>query len=132
MDASLAKIPREEHVLSRVYRRYTISIVSKKAVSVTLDATNLVWLRARAGACGARSLSELLDRLVAEARTKGSAPPPTSVVGTIDVPSSDPLLLGADETIRAMFSPSLQRPLLVREPGARYHAPARRKRARRG
>ena len=43
----------------------------KKAVSVTLGTDNLLWLKGRAGAAGARSMSELLDRLITEARTAG-------------------------------------------------------------
>lgn len=89
----------------------------KEAVSVTLDADNLLWLRGRTKAAGRRSLSETLDRLIAEARVSGRVPPGSvrSVVGTIDIHESDPLLLKADSIIRAQFDDSLRRPLLVRE-----------------
>jgi hypothetical protein len=106
--------------------------VSKAAISVTLDPANLVWLRARVGAGGARSVSALLDRLIADARSRGSAHTPTSVVGTIDVAGSDPLLLGADDAVRGMFRSSLQRPLLVKESGGRYRAAPTRRGPRRG
>jgi hypothetical protein len=105
--------------------------VSKRAISVTLDEINLVWLRARVGAGGMRSVSALLDWLVSEARTKGAAHEPKSVVGTIDISGSDPLLLRADGAITALVRSSLERPLLVKEPRATYRAP-RRKRSRRG
>ncbi len=92
----------------------------KNAISVTLDADNLTWLKARAGAGQVRSVSELLDQLVTEARTRGSAVHSKSVVGTIDVDPSDPLLLGADDAIDMLFTRSLGRPLAVKEAGARY------------
>lgn len=102
--------------------------MAKQAISVTLDTTNLVWLRARVGIGGGRSVSALLDRLVAEARMRGTLHEPTSVVGTIDLASSDPLLLRADDRIRAMFLSSLGRPLLVKENRAAYRASKRRRR----
>lgn len=105
--------------------------MSKRPISVTLDEINLVWLRARVGAGGLRSVSALLDRLVSDARTRGAAHEPSSVVGTIDISGSDPLLLGADEAVTTLFRSSLERPLLVKEPRATYRA-ARRKRSRRG
>jgi hypothetical protein len=107
-------------------------LMSKQAISVTLDETNLVWLRARAGAGGARSVSALLDRLISDARKSGSARQATSVVGTIDIAGSDPLLLGADAAVRDMFRSSLQRPLLAKEKRASYRASSRRGRPRRG
>jgi hypothetical protein len=109
-----------------------MNMVAKEPISVTLDATNLVWLRARVGAGEVRSVSALLDRLVAEARTRGTLHEPTSVVGTIDVSSSDPLLLRADNRIRAMFRSSLERPLLVKETRAAYGTTKRSGRRRRG
>jgi hypothetical protein len=106
--------------------RYTIFIVAKRAISLTLDATNLVWLQGRARACGARSVSELVDRLIAEARTRGSTRPATSVVGTIDIADSDPDLREADAAIRALFGSSLGRPLLVAETAVSYRSSKRR------
>jgi len=106
--------------------------MNKKAISVTLDAENLTWLKGRVGASGLRSVSDLLDRLITDARSRRSVAPVTSVVGTIDVDASDPLLLKADATVRDLMDASLDRPLRVREPGPVYDAPARRRKARRG
>ncbi len=92
----------------------------KNAISVTLDADNLTWLRARAGAGQARSVSDLLDRIVSDARTRGTGGGVRSVVGTIDVDPSDPLLLKADDAIAALFTESLARPLIVKEKRTAY------------
>jgi hypothetical protein len=35
--------------------------MTKQAISVTLEADNLMWLKGRASATGVRSVSELLD-----------------------------------------------------------------------
>jgi hypothetical protein len=93
--------------------------MAKKALSVTLDETNVLWLRGQMA--GRRSLSEVLDSLVRGARLSGWASPASvrSIVGTIDLAADDPDLTGADEFLRAQFAQSLHRPVLVRE-----HAPA--------
>jgi hypothetical protein len=91
----------------------------KNAISVTLDADNLTWLKARAGSGQARSVSELLDRLVTDARTRGTGGGVKSVVGTIDVDPADPLLLKADDAIAALFTESLGRPTVVKEKRAK-------------
>ena len=105
--------------------------MGKRAISVTLDADNLMWLKGRAGAAGIRSVSELLDQLVSAARTSGHIGPSRSVVGTIDLDASDPWLEGADDAVRGMFDASLRRPLMVKEASPVYGT-ARRKKARRG
>jgi hypothetical protein len=105
--------------------------MNKKAISVTLDADNLTWLRGRAGAAGLRSVSDLLDRLVTDARSRRSVAPVTSVIGTIDVDASDPLLLKADATLRHVMDVSLGRPLRVKKHGPAYGAPAWRRKRRR-
>lgn len=105
--------------------------MAKLAISVTLDAENLIWLKGRVGAAGLRSVSDLLDRLVTEARTKGSVGPGTSVVGTIDIDASDPLLRRADEAVRGLVEVSLGRPLQVKE-GVSAYSRLRRKGRRRG
>ncbi len=64
---------------------------AKQAISVTLGADNVTWLKGRAGAGGVRSVSEFLDQLVTAARQSGRVGPATSVVGTIDIDPSDPL-----------------------------------------
>jgi hypothetical protein len=105
--------------------------MAKQAISVTLDADNLTWLKGRAGATGTRSVSELLDQIVLAARQSGHVGPVTSVVGTIDIDSQDPLLARADDVVRAMFDKSLGRPLVVKELLARDRAPRRPARQRR-
>jgi hypothetical protein len=88
--------------------------MSKQAISVTLDADNITWLKGRTGASGARSVSELLDQLVTAARQSRHAGPARSVVGTVDIDPSDPLLTQADEVMRAMFNKSIGRPSIVK------------------
>jgi hypothetical protein len=105
--------------------------MSKQAISVTLDADNLTWLKGRAGAAGVRSVSELLDQLVSAARASGQIGPSRSVVGTIDVDASDPRLEGADEAMRSIFQASLGRPLMVKDTSPEYRTGGK-KRARRG
>ena len=95
----------------------------KKPISVTLETDNLVWLKARAAAMGLRSVSELLDDLVAEARATGPVGPSRSVVGTIDIDAADPLLENADAAVRAMFDVSLRRPFIAREASPPYGRP---------
>ena len=81
--------------------------MSKQSISITLSSENLLWLRGRAKAAGARSLSEALDQLVSKARTGGSDRPHRSVVGTITINESDPDLLQADTDIRSLLRRSL-------------------------
>ena len=100
----------------------------KQAISVTLRDDNLTWLRARVGATGVRSISELLDQLVTEARRTTPGGAIRSVVGTIDIDSSDPLLTGADDVLRALFDASLGRPMLVKESRSTYGATSKKKR----
>ncbi len=94
----------------------------RKPVSVTLKADNLLWLRAQAAASSRGSLSEVLDQLVTDARESGrtDARAIRSVKGTIDLPDDDPALEQADAFLRAQFDRSLRRPVLVKEPRARY------------
>jgi hypothetical protein len=100
----------------------------KNAISVTLDRDNLVWLQARARAGHARSVSDLLDRIVTEARSKTIGAEVKSVVGTIDIDPSDPDLSKADEYIQSLFAESLRRPFLVKEQRAAYGRPRRKRR----
>lgn len=89
----------------------------RKAVSITLAADNLLWLRAQAAATPSGTVSGVLDRIVTEARQGGRAALEAirSVVGTIDLPEDDPELEGADAYIRSMFAASARSPFLVRE-----------------
>jgi hypothetical protein len=100
-------------------------MTTKQAISVTLDADNVIWLKGRAGATGRRSVSELLDQIVHAARRSGEVGPVTSVVGTIDIDPADPLLLHADDVIRSTFEESLGRPSRVKEVGPPYRAQRR-------
>jgi len=104
--------------------------MARRAISVTLDTENLTWLKGRVGATGLRSVSGLLDRLVTEARTRGSVGPSTSVVGTIDIDASDPLLRRADEAVRELVEASLGRPLRVKEDDRGYDPPRQKRRRR--
>jgi hypothetical protein len=102
----------------------------RKALSVTLDAANVTWLKGRAGAMR-ESLSEVLDQIVTLARHSGPAIATRSVVGTIDLDASDPLLERADATVRTIFDRSLGRPLAAKEGqgssgGGKGKRPARR------
>ena len=94
--------------------------MSKQAISVTLRAENLTWLKARTGTGRARSVSALLDLIVAEARTRGAGGEARSVVGTVDLDPSDPLLLKADDALRSIVAESIGRPLLVKEAKTKY------------
>jgi hypothetical protein len=100
----------------------------KTAISVTLDADNLTWLKARVRSDQARSVSDVLDRLVTEARTHRPGGDVRSVVGTIDVDPSDPLLLKADDAVRALVANSVGRPFLAKERRPTYGKRARRRR----
>ena len=99
----------------------------KQALSVTLEADNVTWLKGRAGAGAVRSVSELLDRLVSAARQTGQVGPVRSVVGTVDIDAADPMLEGADAAIRSMYEISLGRPLVAREERATYTVGRRRR-----
>jgi hypothetical protein len=105
--------------------------MGKTAISVTLDADNLLWLRGQAGAAGVRSVSELIDRLVTRARAAGPFAPARSVVGTIDIDAADPLLADADAAVRDLFVRSLRRPRVAKEHSPEYRSP-RPRRKRRG
>lgn len=104
------------------------SMNMRKAISITLGEENLLWLRAQALKSAKGSISEVLDRLVAEARTSGRVDPASmrSVVGTVDLPDDDPDLAGADAYVRSLFAASAQQLMVVRESGAKRARKARR------
>lgn len=90
--------------------------MTRRAVSVTLDESNLLWLRGRARVTSGGNLSEAVDRLITSARTGGGeARPERSVVGTVRLPPDDPDLSKAKAAVRALFEESLSRPIFVRE-----------------
>jgi hypothetical protein len=100
--------------------------MTRRAISITLDAGNVAWLKGRAGVSG-DSVSGMIDQLVTAARQGHCVGEARSVVGTIDIDSSDPLLEKADAALQAAFAASLNRPLAVREARAAYTPkPARR------
>ena len=104
----------------------------RKAISITLSEDNLLWLRGQAAQSRKGSVSELLDRIVGEARASGWADTGSvrSVAGTIDISEDDPSLETADAYLRTLFSASTRQPLLVRETAS--SRPRRRKGAPRG
>jgi hypothetical protein len=89
---------------------------------VTLDTANITWLKARARALGTRGVSELLDQLVTEARAKTPGGAIKSVVGTIDLDPTDPMLMSASEAVRSVFETSLARPTMAKERKRPYAA----------
>ena len=103
--------------------------MTKRAISITLDADNVTWLKGRAGAGAFRSVSHLVNRLIVEAREEGAAAGARSVVGTIDVDAADPLLSRADAAVRRLFDASIGRPPTARPLTARARAADRRPRA---
>jgi hypothetical protein len=83
----------------------------KRAISLTLDPANLLWLRGRSAVLGTRSVSETLDDLVTAARLGGrGADAPRSVAGTIDLAPDDPALERADAVVRRLFDASIDKP----------------------
>jgi hypothetical protein len=100
----------------------------RRAVSVTIDEDNLLWLKAQAAASAKGSLSDVLDRLVSSARAAGRTEQAAirSIKGTIDIPDDDPELERASASVRQLFQHSLRRPMLVKE------TPPRKRGTRRG
>jgi hypothetical protein len=105
--------------------------MAKRAVSVTLDEANLLWLKGQGYGHG--NLSAAVDDLITAARTGRFGVPAAvrSVVGTIDLAADDPELQRADSVVRDLFAASLARPLQVSESRARYEPVRRVKRSRR-
>jgi hypothetical protein len=106
----------------------------KKAVSLTLDEANLVWLRGRG--YGRGNLSAAVDDLISAARAGRLGGPAVvrSVVGTIDLAADDPGLERADDAIRDLFAASIAGRRRVPEAHPPYEParPLKRSRRRRG
>jgi hypothetical protein len=106
----------------------------KKAVSLTLDEANLLWLKGQGHGHG--NLSAAVDDLITAARSGrlGTPAAARTVVGTIDLAADDPRLDRADRAIRDLFAASLARPLRVTKARERYEParPTKRSRRRRG
>jgi len=105
--------------------------MGKKAVSLTLDEANVLWLKGRA--YGRGNLSAAVDDLITAARAGRLGVPAVvrSVVGTIDIAADDPRLDRADDAIRDLFAASLAQPLRVSETRAPYGPAKPLKRSRR-
>jgi hypothetical protein len=105
--------------------------MSKKAVSLTLDETNVLWLKGRA--YGGGNLSAAVDDLITAARAGrlGSPPAVRTVIGTIDIAADDPRLERADREMRDLFAASLSQPLGVSEARTPYEPARPGKRSRR-
>ncbi len=103
--------------------------MTRRAISVTLEADNVTWLKGRAGAEG-ESVSGLIDQLVTSARSGNRAGTGRSVIGTIDIDDSDPLLDRADDAVRGTFEASLARSAELTQRPATYRAKKRKTRSR--
>ena len=103
----------------------------KRAVSLTLDEANLVWLKGRGYGHG--NLSAAVDDLITAARAGRLGAPASvrSIVGTIDLAADDPQLEHADRAVRDLFAASVARPFRVSEAGPPYEPVRRAKRSRR-
>ena len=77
----------------------------------------MLWLRGQARQSGKGSMSELLDRILTEARSAGwtEVGALRSVVGTIDLTEADPDLESVDAYIRSVFAQSARQPMFVKE-----------------
>ncbi len=95
--------------------------MARRAISITLEVDNVMWLKGRAGSAG-ESVSEVVDQLVTAARQGAPRGAARSVAGTIDIDASDPLLERADAALQAAFDASLGRPVMMREGPATYRA----------
>lgn len=97
----------------------------RRAVSITLDTVNLLWLRAQAGP--GRSVSRIGDDLVSDARRRKLRPDTRvrSVAGTVDLRKFDPE--AANRDVRALFDAALGGgTAAVHERQARYDRQRRR------
>jgi hypothetical protein len=103
----------------------------KKAVSLTLDEANVLWLKGRG--YGQANLSAAVDDLITAARAGRLGVPPVvrSVVGTVDLAADDPRLESADDAVRQLFAASLAQPLRASDTRARYEPARPVKRSRR-
>jgi hypothetical protein len=104
----------------------------KTPISVTLDADNLLWLKAQTASGKRRSLSDTLDAVVTAARTGAHGGLTSrSVVGTVDIAADDPGLDRADAYVRGELEASLARGLMVHESRTTYTVPRASAKARR-
>lgn len=85
--------------------------MSNKTIAIDLDPGNLLWLKARALAAGRRSMSEVLNQIIARARCSGTSEQQEvkSIVGQARISEDDPDLVEADAAIRTLFEASHDR-----------------------
>jgi hypothetical protein len=83
--------------------------MSSKMISVELDPANWLWLQDRASATSDRSLSKILNEILAQVRKGDGSSPVRSVRGTIRLPEADPDLDEAREHVRELFRQSTER-----------------------
>jgi hypothetical protein len=85
-------------------------MMTSKPIALELDPGNLVWLKAQALATGHRSVSDVVNDVIAGARggaAKGEKV--ESVVGKVRIAEEDPGLDDADASIRRLFEESQER-----------------------
>jgi hypothetical protein len=100
----------------------------KKAMSVTLDEMNVLWLKARARMSKNNNVSEELDRLITNARFgKGGPPAVTTAVGMVDL-SDDPNLEKADAAVKQYWDEWLAGASVLNEDSPGYATPRKKKR----
>lgn len=106
--------------------------MARRAVSLTIADDNLLWLKGRAGHRDG-NLSAVVDQLITDARAArvGTSTSTRSVVGTIDLSTSDADLSGADAAVRELFAVSLSRPSVVRESSPKDRVSATPRKAKR-
>ena len=106
--------------------------MAKKAISVTLDKSNLLWLYDQTIRGGARNMSDAINRLITAARARDGWPvgPPRSVAGMVKLDPADPDLTKAQKFVRDEFARSIARTTAQLRDGLRPSPRRRRKTAR--
>ena len=85
--------------------------MSHKTLPIDLDLRNLEWLKAQTQTTDRRSMSEIVNQVIAKARNGGVAEirEVRSAVGQARIFEDDPELAGADAAIRNLFEQSRSR-----------------------
>ena len=83
--------------------------MSAKTIPIDLDLGNFIWLKSRSVGSGKRSLSEIVNEIIAKARSGEpvKAKKSESVIGLASIAADDPDLEQADEAVQAYFRDSL-------------------------
>jgi hypothetical protein len=89
--------------------------MAKKAISVTLDELNMLWLRDQTIRKSARNLSDAIDQLITAARLRSWGPPrpSRSIVGAIEIPDDDANLDQLGAAMRETFDRSVVRTAFI-------------------